>query len=34
MTAGQSYTLTLTNHDDNYSPPDPTSTTFDDVGVS
>ena len=33
VTAGHSYTLTLTNHDDNY-PADPTYTLFDDVGVS
>jgi hypothetical protein len=30
ITAGHSYTLTLTNHDDNY-PADPTYTLFDDV---
>jgi hypothetical protein len=34
VTAGHSYTLTLTNHDDNFSPPDPTSTEYDDVVVS
>jgi hypothetical protein len=33
VVAGDSYTLTLTNHDDNY-PADPTYTLFDDVGVS
>jgi hypothetical protein len=33
VTAGHSYTLTLTSHDDNFSG-DPTSTLFDDVGVS
>ena len=33
VTAGHSYTLTLTNHDDNY-PGDPTYTLYDDVTVS
>jgi hypothetical protein len=33
VVAGDSYTLTLTSHDDNY-PADPTYTLFDDVGVS
>ncbi len=33
LTAGHSYTLTLTSHDDNY-PADPTYTVFDDVSVS
>ena len=33
VTAGHSYTLTLTSHDDNY-PGDPTYTLFDDVNVS
>jgi subtilase family serine protease len=33
VTAGHSYTLTLTNHDDNFSS-DPTHTLFDDVGLS
>ncbi len=33
VTAGHSYTLTLTSHDDNYSA-DPTYTLFDDVSVS
>jgi hypothetical protein len=33
LTAGHSYTLTLTSHDDNY-PADPTYTLFDDVSVS
>ncbi len=33
VTAGHSYTLTLTNHDDNYAG-DPTYTLFDDVNVS
>jgi hypothetical protein len=33
LTAGHSYTLTLTSHDDNY-PADPTYTLFDDVTVS
>jgi hypothetical protein len=33
VTAGHSYTLTLTSHDDNY-PADPTYTLFDDVSVS
>jgi hypothetical protein len=35
VTAGHSYTLTLTNHDDNFNnPPDPTFTKFDDVALS
>jgi hypothetical protein len=35
VTAGHSYTLTLTSHDDNFNnPPDPTFTLFDDVNVS
>ncbi len=33
VTAGHSYTLTLTSHDDNY-PGDPTYTLFDDVAVN
>jgi len=33
VTAGHSYTLTLTNHDDNYSA-DPTYTLYDDVTIS
>jgi hypothetical protein len=33
VTAGHSYTLTLTNHDDNY-PGDPTYTLFDDVTLN
>ena len=33
VTAGHSYTLTLTSHDDNY-PGDPTYTLYDDVLVS
>jgi hypothetical protein len=33
LTAGHSYTLTLTSHDDNYSS-DPTYTLYDDVSVS
>ena len=33
VTAGSSYTLTLTNHDDNY-PGDPTFTLFDDVTLN
>ncbi len=33
VTAGHSYTLTLTSHDDNY-PGDPTYTLFDDVALS
>ncbi len=33
ITAGHSYTLTLTSHDDNY-PGDPTYTHFDDVATS
>lgn len=33
VSAGHSYTLTLTNHDDNY-PADPTYTLFDDVTLS
>lgn len=33
ITAGHSYTLTLTNRDDNY-PGDPTSTKYDDVSIS
>ena len=33
VTAGHSYTLTLTSHDDNYST-DPTYTLFDDVSIS
>ncbi len=32
VTAGHSYTLTLTSHDDNY-PADPTYTNYDDVAV-
>ncbi len=32
VVAGNSYTLTLTSHDDNY-PGDPTYTLFDDVSV-
>jgi hypothetical protein len=35
VTAGHSYTLTLTNRDDNFnSPPDPTFTLFDDASLS
>ncbi|HLW01498.1 MAG TPA: hypothetical protein VKT82_22770 [Ktedonobacterales bacterium] len=35
VTAGHSYTLTLTSHDDNFNnPPDPTFTLFDDVALS
>ncbi|HEV2371979.1 MAG TPA: hypothetical protein VGS19_07415 [Streptosporangiaceae bacterium] len=35
ITAGHSYTLTLTSHDDNFNnPPDPTFTLFDDVSAS
>jgi hypothetical protein len=33
LTAGHSYTLTLTSHDDNYSG-DPTYTTYDDVAIT
>jgi hypothetical protein len=33
LTSGDSYTLTLTNHDDNYSG-DPTYTLYDDISVS
>jgi hypothetical protein len=33
VTAGTSYTLTMTSHDDNYSG-DPTYTLFDDVGLN
>jgi serine protease len=33
VTAGHSYTLTLTSHDDNY-PSDPTYTLFDDVAIN
>ncbi|TMD62989.1 MAG: hypothetical protein E6I84_16395 [Chloroflexi bacterium] len=33
VVAGHSYTLTLVNHDDNFSS-DPTYTRFDDVGLS
>jgi serine protease len=33
ITAGHSYTLTLTSHDDNYAG-DPTFTLFDDVATS
>ena len=33
VTAGHSYTLTLTSHDDNY-PTDPSFTKFDDIVVS
>src|SRR5258706_15464016 len=33
VTAGHSYTLTLTSHDDNYAS-DPTYTLFDDVNVN
>ncbi len=33
VTAGTSYTLTLTSHDDNYAS-DPTSTLWDDIGLS
>jgi serine protease len=34
ITAGHSYTLTLTSHDDNYNnPPDPTYTLFDDINI-
>ena len=32
VTAGQSYSLTLTSHDDNY-PGDPTYTVFDDAAL-
>jgi hypothetical protein len=35
LTGGHSYTLTLIDHDDNYTtPPDPTYTLYDDVAVS
>jgi Fe-S cluster assembly iron-binding protein IscA len=35
ITAGHSYTLTLTSHDDNYNnPPDPTYTLFDDATLT
>ncbi len=34
ITAGDSYTITLINHDDGYSIPDPTSTEWDDVLTS
>ena len=33
LTAGHAYTLTLGNQDDNYTPPDPTYTLYDDVTV-
>jgi len=33
VTAGHSYTLTLTSHDDNY-PGDPSFTEYDDVALS
>jgi serine protease len=33
VTAGHSYTLTLTSHDDNY-PGDPTYTLYDDVATA